>query len=161
MFEDEVLEDNTPAMQHDLNRFIIAQDPVFDDAISELKAGQKRSHWMWFIFPQIHGLGHSETAKRYAIKSTDEARAYLNHPILGTRLLECAEAVKAIQNRSASQIFGCPDDMKFRSSLTLFASVSEEKSIFHELIAKYYAGKPDERTIEILKAQDVNERRQK
>ena len=103
-------------------------------------------------FPQIDGLGHSSTAKWYAIKSADEAREYLRHPVLGKRLIECAEAVKAIQDRSASQIFGYPDDMKFRSSLTLFASVAGEKSIFHELITKYYAGEHDERTIEILKA---------
>jgi len=136
-----------------LTHFIAAQDPVYNDVLSELKAGQKRTHWMWFIFPQIEGLGQSEIAKRYAIKNTDEARAYLSHPILGKRLIECAEAVKAIQDRSASQIFGYPDDMKFRSSLTLFASVAGEKSIFHDLISKYYAGKPDERTIEILQAQ--------
>lgn len=139
-------------MQHDLNRFITDQDPVFDDVLSELKAGQKQSHWMWFIFPQIHGLGHSEMAKRYAIKSTDEARAYLNHPILGRRLLECTEAVKAIRDRSASEVFGCPDDMKFRSSLTLFASVAGSGSVFHDLISKYYKGKPDEGTLELLQA---------
>ena len=134
-----------------LTRFITAQDPVYNDVLSELKSGQKRSHWMWFIFPEIDGLGHSAMAKRYAIKSADEAREYLSHPVLAKRLIECAETVKGIQDRSASQIFGYPDDMKFRSSLTLFASVSGEASIFHDLITKYYTGKPDERTIEILR----------
>ena len=124
----------------DLTHFLTAQDPVYNEVLSELKRGQKRSHWIWFIFPQIDGLGQSEMAKRYAIKSTDEAREYLSHPILGKRLMECAEAVKAIQNRSASQIFGYPDEMKFRSSMTLFASVAGEGSIFHELITKHYAG---------------------
>ena len=113
----------------DLTRFITAQDPVYNEVLSELKNGQKRSHWMWFIFPQIDGLGHSETAKRYAIKSGDEAREYLSHPVLGKRLLECAETVQALQDRSASQIFGYPDDLKFRSSMTLFASVAGEESI--------------------------------
>lgn len=136
-----------------LTRFITAQDPVYNDVLSELKRGQKLTHWMWFIFPQIDGLGHSSMAKRYAIKSADEAREYLCHPFLGKRLLECTEAVKAIQDRSASHIFGYPDDLKFRSSMTLFASVAGEGSIFHELITKHYAGKPDERTLEILEAQ--------
>ena len=140
-----------PMPTPDLTRFITAQDPVYNDVLSELHKGQKRSHWMWFIFPQIDGLGHSSTAKRYAIKRAYEAREYLSHPIVGKRLLECAEAVKDIHDRSASQIFGYPDDMKFRSSLTLFASVAGEKSIFHGLITKYYAGKHDERTVEILR----------
>ena len=141
-----------------LTHFITAQDPVYNGVLSELHKGGKRSHWMWFIFPQMDGLCHSSTAKRYAIRSADEARAYLSHPVLGRRLLECAEAVKAIQDRSVSQIFGFPDDMKFRSSMTLFASVAGTESVFHDLITNYYAGQSDKRTIEILKALDVNER---
>jgi uncharacterized protein (DUF1810 family) len=142
-----------PQTPPDLTRFITAQDPVYNDVLTELKSGQKQTHWMWFIFPQIDGLGHSSIAKRYAIKNADEAREYLRHPVLGKRLIECTETVKAIQNRSASQIFGYPDDLKFRSSMTLFASVSGEESIFHDLISKYYEGQADDRTIEILKAQ--------
>ena len=136
---------------HDLERFVEAQAPDYQEVVRELKAGRKRTHWMWFIFPQIDGLGHSFTAKRYAIKSMDEARAYLNHPILGKRLLECARLVSAIDGRSVSDIFGFPDDVKFRSSMTLFAQAAREKEVFEGLISKFFAGQHDERTLEILK----------
>jgi uncharacterized protein (DUF1810 family) len=106
----------------DLNRFVIAQAPVFAAALDELKAGRKRSHWMWFIFPQLRGLGHSSMAEFYGISSLDEGRAYLAHPLLGPRLILCTETVLALQGRSLHAIFGSPDDMKFRSSMTLFSS---------------------------------------
>ncbi len=136
--------------RYDLNRFIGAQERVYDDVLSELKNGQKRSHWMWFIFPQIDGLAQSSTSKFYAVKSREEAIAYLNHPILGKRLNECAEAVLAVENRSASEIFGYPDDLKLKSSLTLFASVSDEQSVFALLLDKYFGGERDLRTLKIL-----------
>jgi uncharacterized protein (DUF1810 family) len=138
----------------DLTRFITAQDPVYADVLSELRSGQKQSHWMWFIFPQVDGLGHSPTAIRYAIKDANEARRYLKHPILGKRLLECAEILRMIQGRSAAQIFGYPDDLKFRSSLTLFASINDEGSIFHDLIERYFSGPSDDKTVEILRRTD-------
>ncbi len=132
------------AIEHDdpynLNRFLTAQESVYDRALAELKSGRKRTHWMWFIFPQIDGLGHSETARFYAIKNLEEARAYLRHPILGARLAECAEAVLAVEGRTAAEIFGYPDDLKLRSSMTLFASVSEPGSVFERVLAKYYHG---------------------
>ncbi len=135
---------------HDLDRFLQAQASDFDRALSELKRGQKRSHWMWYIFPQIDGLGFSSTSKRYAIKSADEARAYLDHPVLGPRLLECAETVMRVEGRSATEIFGSPDDMKLRSCATLFSSVLPAGSVFDRLLTKYYQGERDERTLQIL-----------
>ncbi len=135
----------------DLTRFIAAQDPVYADVLSELRSGQKQSHWMWFIFPQVAGLGRSPMSHRFAIKDLEEAHAYLRHLTLGRRLLECCKAVEAIKDRSATQILGSPDDLKLRSSLTLFAAIENEGSIFHRLIAKYFSGKADERTIEILR----------
>ena len=134
----------------DLNRFIIAQDRNYANALAELKNGQKRTHWMWYVFPQIDGLGHSTTAKRYAIKSMEEARKYLDHPVLGTRLLECAEAVLATEGRSISDIFGYPDDLKLKSSITLFSCVSEPTSVFVRILEKYFQGDRDVRTIQIL-----------
>lgn len=135
----------------DLNRFKSAQEGIYDSVLAELKSGQKRSHWMWFIFPQVQGLGRSSTAQYYAIKSLAEARAYLKDPVLGARLLECAEVLEAIEGRSASAIFGYPDDLKLRSSLTLFASVSEDPhSVFVRVLEKYFQGEPDERTLELL-----------
>lgn len=139
-----------PDGPHDLARFVRAQEPVYQDVVSELKKGQKRSHWMWFIFAQIDGLGFSDTARRYAIKNAAEARGYLKHPILGSRLVECSRLVQAIKDLPVSQIFGSPDDMKFRSCMTLFASVAEKGSVFQELIDERFAGEPDQRTIEIL-----------
>jgi uncharacterized protein (DUF1810 family) len=135
---------------YDLNRFISTQEWVFDRALSELRGGMKRTHWMWYIFPQIDGLGYSPTARLYAIKSLEEARHYLSHPILGPRLKECAEAVLALQGRSASDIFGYPDDMKLQSSMTLFALVAGPRSVFERVLEKYYQGKQDNRTLQIV-----------
>ncbi len=128
---------------YDLNRFIEAQKVNYSDALSELRAGQKRSHWTWYVFPQIAGLGHSAMSERYAIQSEDEARAYLAHPVLGPRLIECAEAVLAIENRSAGEIMGSPDDLKLRSCAALFAKISPEGSVFHRILDKYYSSEPD------------------
>jgi uncharacterized protein (DUF1810 family) len=127
---------------------------VYDRAFAEIRGGDKRSHWMWFIFPQIDGLGFSATAKHYAIKGAGEARQYLAHPVLGSRLLECAEAVLAVEGRSASEIFGSPDDLKLKSCMTLFESVAGQDSIFGQVFDKYYQGKRDTRTHEILAAME-------
>ncbi len=136
----------------DLNRFIVAQESIYGTVLSELKSGSKRTHWMWFIFPQIDGLGHSSTAKHYAIKSIEEAGAYLNHPVLGPRLTECSEALLAVEGKSVSQIFGYPDDMKLKSSMTLFASVAKvHDSVFVRVLDKYFHGQQDDRTLHILK----------
>ncbi len=135
----------------DLNRFTAAQDGVYGGVLAELKSGRKRSHWMWFIFPQIDGLGHSPTAMYYAIKNMAEARAYLDHPVLGARIRECAEAVLAVEGRPASDIFGYPDDMKLKSSMTLFAAVAEDlDSVFNRVLDKYYGGGKDSSTLRIL-----------
>jgi uncharacterized protein (DUF1810 family) len=134
---------------YDLQRFVDAQEHVYERALSEIKSGRKRSHWMWFIFPQIDGLGASSMSKRYAIRSIAEAKAYLDHPLLGPRLLESAEAALAVQTSSALELFGSPDDMKLRSCATLFASVSSEDSVFSQLINKYFDGKPDDRTLQL------------
>ncbi|MGA7827029.1 MAG: DUF1810 domain-containing protein [Geobacteraceae bacterium] len=135
----------------DLDRFISAQERSYDSVLAELRSGQKRSHWMWFIFPQIVGLGRSSTAQHYAIKSLEEARQYLNHPLLGPRLLECAGAVAVIEGRSVEAIFGYPDDLKLRSSMTLFASVAQDPhSVFNQVLDKYFQGEPDIRTLQIM-----------
>jgi len=133
-----------------LSRFISAQDSVYARVLEELKSGRKRSHWMWYIFPQVDGLGYSATSKHYAIKSMEEARAYLNHPVLGSRLLECANAVLTIGGRSASDILGYPDDLKLQSSMTLFASVAGPDSVFVRVIDKYFQGERDVRTLQLL-----------
>ena len=135
---------------HDLNRFIRAQEHDYARALAEICSGRKRTHWMWYVFPQLDGLGFSETARRYAIRGLEEARAYLMHPVLGPRLVECAEAVLAVQGRSAWEIFGTPDDLKLRSCATVFAEVSAEGSVFHRLIQVYFGGAPDERTLTLL-----------
>jgi uncharacterized protein (DUF1810 family) len=134
----------------ELNRFISAQKGVYDRALAELRDGLKRSHWMWFIFPQIDGLGHSPTTRLYSIKGLDEARHYLSHPVLGARLVESAEAVLAVSGLSALDIFGHPDDWKLQSSMTLFALVAEPGSVFERVLEKYYQGKRDARTLQIL-----------
>jgi uncharacterized protein (DUF1810 family) len=139
----------TPA-PFDLSRFLLAQEEDYDQALAEIKNGRKRTHWMWFIFPQIDGLGFSSTAKYYSIKSIDEARAYLEHPILGPRLRECAEAAVSVEGRSATEIFGSPDDLKLRSCATLFACVSPPGSVFERLLAKFYRGARDEKTLQLL-----------
>ena len=131
----------------DLQRFVDAQARVYAQVIDELRAGHKRSHWIWFVFPQIAGLGSSSTAAHYAISSLDEARAYLRHEVLGPRLRECTRLVKAIQDRSIRQIFGAPDDMKVRSSMTLFARATDDNGDFVELLARYYDGEEDPLTL--------------
>lgn len=139
---------------YNLDRFVRAQEGDYEQALSEITQGQKRSHWMWYIFPQFDGLAFSSTSKYYAIKSRDEARAYLDHAILGPRLLACAEATLKIDGRSAREIFGSPDDLKLRSSATLFSRVSPPGSVFHRLLDKYYQGRADERTLRLLEAED-------
>ena len=135
---------------HDLNRFVVAQADAHDQALAELRAGRKRTHWMWFVFTQLAGLGSSPTARQYGIKSSDEARAYLAHPVLGPRLLACAEAIHRVDGRSATEILGSPDDLKLRSSATLFAAVSPAGSAFHRLLDRYFRGEADARTLELL-----------
>src|SRR5690606_1801550 len=134
----------------DLQRFVDAQRTVYEHARAELLAGRKTTHWMWFIFPQIEGLGRSPTARRYAIRSLDEARAYLAHPILGPRLVECTQIVNRIEGKSAREIFGSPDDLKFRSSLTLFARAAPDEPVFEQALAKYFDSEPDPLTVERL-----------
>ena len=135
---------------YDLSRFVHAQEGDYERALAELQSGQKRTHWMWYIFPQLDGLAYSATANRYAIKSVEEATAYLAHPLLGPRLRQCAEAVLRIEGRSATAIFGSPDDLKLRSCATLFASVSPPGSVFDRLLVKYYRGEPDAKTLQLL-----------
>ena len=135
---------------YNLQRFVDAQEPVYQRVCDELRAGRKTSHWMWFIFPQIAGLGRSETARRYAIASRAEARAYLDHPVLGPRLRECTRLVNRVEGRSVHQIFGAPDDLKFHSSMTLFATVAPDEGVFQEALAKYFGGALDQATVERL-----------
>ena len=137
--------------QYDLNRFVEAQDSVYDRALVEIRAARKRSHWMWFIFPQFEGLGVSPTAQHFAIKSLEEARAYLAHPLLGRRLSECIDELLGLKTASASEIFGYPDDRKLHSSATLFAHVSPPASEFHRLLDKFFAGEPDRKTLALVK----------
>ncbi len=130
-----------------LTRFVEAQAPVYEQVLLELRAGRKRSHWMWFIFPQVAGLGHSPMAQRFAISGADEARAYLDHPLLGARIRECTETMLAHSQRSAHAILGSPDDLKFHSSMTLFAAVEKKGSPFEQALRVFYDGKPDEATL--------------
>lgn len=134
----------------DLERFVQAQDAVIDDVRRELRAGRKRTHWMWFVFPQLRALGRSATAQHYGISSLAEAGAYMAHPVLGPRLIECTELVLAVQGRSAHEIFGSPDDMKLRSCMTLFAAAAPDTPIFDAVIGKYYGGLADDRTSDLL-----------
>jgi len=134
----------------DLTRFVDAQRDTYDQALAELRGGRKRTHWMWWVFPQLDGLGVSATSRRYAIKSEAEARDYLEHPVLGPRLIESVESVLAIEGRTAHDIFGSPDDMKLRSCVTLFAQVAGPGSVFHRLLDDYFDGKPDDRTLRLL-----------
>ena len=133
-----------------LERFVAAQAPLFQVALKELHAGRKRSHWMWFVFPQLAGLGSSPMALRYAISGAAEARAYLAHPVLGPWLRECTEATNAVHARSAFQIFGSPDDRKFHSAMTLFAAVAEDPALFTFALDKYFSGQRDPRTLALL-----------
>ena len=134
----------------DLQRFVEAQEPVIDDVKQELRSGRKRSHWMWYIFPQIVGLGHSEMSRRYAIASREEAGAYLSHPVLGPRLRECTDLVNSLDGRSANDVFGSPDDLKFRSSMTLFEAVANDPEPFETALEKYYDGDRDQKTLNRL-----------
>ena len=136
-----------------LDRFVRAQADIYDRALGELRRGKNQSHWMWFIFPQIDGLGSSAMTREYSIKSMDEVRAYLRHPVLGMRLKECAEAVLAVEGRTALEIMGRPDDLKLRSSMTLFERAAGDDSVFAKLLNKYYAGERDEKTLAILGAE--------
>jgi uncharacterized protein (DUF1810 family) len=133
-----------------LARFVRAHDADYAQALAELRAGRKQSHWMWFVFPQIDGLGVSEVSRFYAIRSAAEARAYLAHPVLGPRLIECSEAVLSADGRTAFEILGSPDDMKLRSCATLFARVAPAGSVFERLLDRLFAGRPDGETIRIL-----------
>jgi uncharacterized protein (DUF1810 family) len=148
--------DSSLADRYDLKRFVEAQAGVYDQVCAELRAGKKRSHWMWFVFPQIRGLGSSPMAVRYAISGRDEARAYLDHPVLGPRLQECTGLVVDVEGRAgagttASEIFGYPDDLKFHSSMTLFAEVEgPSERVFHEALTKYFDGKADRATLDRL-----------
>ena len=135
---------------YDLNRFTVAQQEDYEQALRELTSGRKHTHWMWYIFPQIDGLAFSAMSRRYSIKCAAEARAYLQHAILGQRLLACAQAVLAHDGLSATEILGQPDDLKLRSCATLFASVSPPGSVFHRLLEKYYPTGPDEATVRLL-----------
>jgi len=133
-----------------LERFITAQAPVYAQALAELRAGQKQTHWMWFVFPQMMGLGQSSASRAYGIQSLNEARSYLAHPVLGTRLRECCQAVMNVRGKSAHDIFGTPDDVKFRSSLTMFTEAAPQELMFFNLLEKYFDGEPDEATLELL-----------
>lgn len=134
----------------DLQRFVDAQAPVYRNVVDELRSGRKRSHWMWYVFPQLRGLGGSPTAVHYGISSLDEARAYLRHDVLGPRLRECARLVDEVQGRSVGEIFGSPDDLKLRSSMTLFALATDDNQDFVALLDKYYDGRQDRLTLERL-----------
>jgi uncharacterized protein (DUF1810 family) len=153
---------------YDLERFLRAQEGSYAAAIEEIRSGRKRSHWMWYVFPQIDGLGYSATARHYAIGSLGEARAYLRHPVLGTRLRECAEALLGVAGKSAAEIFGYPDELKLKSSMTLFARASKDLQgsgdpdvsppVFNRVLDRYYRGQADVRTLEILARLEAHQR---
>jgi uncharacterized protein (DUF1810 family) len=134
----------------DLDRFVVAQAPVYKAVLDELRAGEKHSHWMWFIFPQLRGLGCSPTALKYGIENLEEARAYLEHPVLGPRLIECTEATLRAQDRTLHQIFGSPDDLKFRSSMTLFCEAVGAETVFRQALDRYCDGQKDPATLNLL-----------
>jgi uncharacterized protein (DUF1810 family) len=145
----------TWGMVHDaynLKRFLDAQDPVFAEVLLELERGRKRTHWMWFVFPQHADLGVSPTAKHFGLHTLEEARAYLHHPVLGARLRQCCETLLQVEGRSAHEIFGSPDDLKLRSCLTLFELAAPEEPVFGQCLAKYYGGERDERTLGLCRA---------
>jgi len=135
---------------YDLQRFVDAQARVYDRAREELAQGHKRSHWMWFVFPQLKGLGFSLTSRKFGLSGLAEARAYLAHPVLGPRLRECTELMLGIEGRSVDQVLGYPDNLKFRSSMTLFAQAADKESPFEEALTKFFAGVPDDKTLELL-----------
>jgi uncharacterized protein (DUF1810 family) len=130
-----------------LQRFVDAQNALFEQVCAELREGRKQGHWMWFIFPQLRGLGHSAMAVHFAITCRQEAEMYLKHPVLGPRIRECTRLVNLVEGRSITQIFGYPDDLKFRSSMTLFAAATSENKIFNHALQKYFSGEPDRLTI--------------
>ena|SRR5436190_1941045 len=142
-----------PEDPYDFARFFQAQETTYEQAISEIGNGRKRTHWMWFIFPQFAGLGFSYQSKLYAINSLDEARAYLRHPILGPRLLEAAKGCLQIEGKTAHDVFGTPDDAKLRSSMTLFSLASSGETVFQDVLAKFFDGEPDRRTLELIERQ--------
>ena len=136
----------------DLQIFVQAQEDIYEQALAELKNGSKESHWMWFVFPQIAGLGNSEMARKYAIPNMADAKAYLSHDLLGSRLRECTEAVLAVEGRTAHEILGSPDDMKLKSCMTLFEVADGPDSVFSSILEKYFEGQRDERSLMILNA---------
>ena len=136
--------------ENNLQRFLSAQESIYRQVVQELRDGKKTSHWMWFIFPQMEGLGQSSTAKYYSIKNIDEAKNYLAHPVLGARLLECTNILLQINSKTADEIFGYPDNMKLRSSMTLFNYIDPAQNVFADVLEKYFKGEPDQRTLAIL-----------
>ncbi|MGB2948114.1 DUF1810 domain-containing protein [Rhodococcus sp. BGS-1C] len=136
--------------EYDLQRFIDAQDPVWPTVRGELKAGRKQTHWMWFVFPQLAGLGLSPTAQHFAIADLGEAKLYLSHEVLGPRLLQASSLVAKIEGRKVGEIFGYPDDLKLHSSMTLFAEADPQSAVFGSVLKKYFGGRPDERTLDLL-----------
>lgn len=138
-------------MDYNLNRFVHAQAHSYENALNEIRNGHKRSHWMWYVFPQLRGLGQSANAQFFGISCAEEARAYLSHPVLGARLVEVSEALMALEDRDACRIFGYPDVQKLRSSMTLFAAVSEAPNVFQRVLDAYYGGRSDEMTLKLLK----------
>ncbi|MBX9723595.1 MAG: DUF1810 domain-containing protein [Candidatus Obscuribacterales bacterium] len=135
---------------YNLQRFLDAQEGIYDSVLAELRAGRKSSHWIWFIFPQIKGLGHSAMAQQFAIGSLEEAKSYLQHPVLGPRLRECTQLVLDVNGRSAEEIFGYPDHLKFRSCMTLFLTAATDNKIFQDALLKYFDGQPDQATLDLL-----------
>ena len=142
----------TPPADDELERFVRAQDGVYEHVVNELRHGRKTSHWMWFVFPQLRGLGHSPMATRYGLASSAEALSYWQHPVLGRRLRECTELILAVKNKTAHEIFGSPDDMKLRSCMTLFNVVAPEEALFPGALTRFFQGVKDQRTLELLAA---------
>ena len=138
-------------IDNNISRFLSAQQNIYTHVLKELQNGNKTTHWMWFIFPQIEGLGNSQTAKYYSITTIEEAKEYLMHPILGKRLLECTNIIAGIENKTADEIFGSIDTMKLRSCMTLFNFISPEQKVFYDVLKKYFNGEEDEQTLSILK----------
>ena len=150
--------EDPPKMAEDpfsLQRFLVAQENTYTQALDELRSGQKHTHWMWFVFPQFEGLASSETARFYAIKSAEEATAYLHHPTLGPRLVECCEAIHAVEEKTAKEILGFPDDLKLRSCATLFSAISTAPSVFTCVINKFFEGHADRRTLELIRTHNI------
>jgi uncharacterized protein (DUF1810 family) len=142
------------ATENNLQRFIEAQASSYQQALTEIRSGRKRSHWMWFIFPQLQGLGYSETARYYGIRDLEEARLYLQHPVLGQRLIEISNALLHLEGKTANQIFGSPDDLKLKSSMTLFATLPGAEPVFRDVLKKYCGGQKDEKTLQLLAEQE-------